>query len=220
MLTKFDSANRSPPRTRRSSASSSSSGQGGRDTRDFLSSSINAANRSRSPTPKRDNTKGSLHPQKYVSAVLLDGSRQGSVSPKRGRSISPGVANRLNYNAPTLASRNRSRSPSVRNLDQQKKKNSEIHVQAKQNDVKYLTATQLNDTEVEHARRAKVTLEAKEHLNNNEDSGSEVSDEGYRSLGLIVTSPLIGEGKVVANETKVTKIGHCGTSVEDSDPRG
>lgn len=31
----------------------------------------------------------------------------------------------------------------------------------------------------------------------NGDSGSEVSDEGYRSLGLIVTTPILGEGKVV-----------------------
>ncbi|KAK6641546.1 hypothetical protein RUM44_013258 [Polyplax serrata] len=213
---------RSPPRTRRSSASSSSSGHGGRDSRDYLSAYGNTTNRSRSPTPKRETkTKGGLHSQKYVTTCSLDD--QNLASPKRDRSVSPGARNRPSFNAPTLASRNRSRSPSIRGLDRQKKKISEI--QAKQNDVSFYTANQLNEPIVEQARRARIKLEAKDRVNHHEDgkqndSESEVSDEGYRSLGLIVTSPTIGEGKIVANDMKSPKRGHNGTfQAEDSDPR-
>lgn len=211
--------NRSPPRTRRSSASSSSSGHGGKDS--FYPNPT--VNRSRSPTPKLD-LKNGLHPQKYVSSFLLENGRGDSVSPKRERSTSPRGMNRPSYNTPTMASRNRSRSPSVNSPEHQKKKNSEVYSKARQHDVKFLTATNLNGSESEYARRARVTLEAMEPTNNDDgkqnDSGSEVSDEGYRSLGLVVSSPLVGEGKVVANNNNTHKNGHGNLIVGDSELRG
>ncbi|KAL0267350.1 UNVERIFIED_CONTAM: hypothetical protein PYX00_009642 [Menopon gallinae] len=207
---------RSPPRTRRSSASSSSSGNGGRESKDLLTA-YGPGNRSRSPTPKRDAAKASLHPQKYISTFHFEnGSRQRSVSPMgRGRSTSPGVPHRPSYDAPTAASRNRSRSPSVR--PEVAKKPGDV-VMAKENGTKFVTAVDFADGEV-NKQRAKVVVEANEVTNvqddsKQNDSGSEVSDEGYRSLGLIVSSPMVGEGKVVTNEK--SKMLDKSSSAEDS----
>lgn len=92
----------------------------------------------------------------------------------------------------------------------------------KNNEGKLLTATELTDLSLENVQRAKVSLEANEPIGNEDskqnDSGSEVSDEGYRSLGLIVTTPLVGEGKVVTNGHSNHK--HrlsANSSIEDSE---
>lgn len=179
-------------------------------------------NRSRSPTPKRDTAKTSLHPQKYISTFHFDnGSRQRSVSPMgRGRSSSPGIPQRPSYDASTAASRNRSRSPSLR--PENAKKSNEIAngAPAKENGMKLLTVADLADAEV-NKQRAKIVVEANEVTNvqddsKQNDSGSEVSDEGYRSLGLIVSSPMVGEGKIVSNEQKAQKSLDKSSSAEDS----
>lgn len=91
--------------------------------------------------------------------------------------------------------------------------------ETKNNEGKVLTTSELTDLSLDNVQRAKISLEANESIGNEDgkqnDSGSEVSDEGYRSLGLIVTTPLVGEGKVVTNGHKHRL--SANSSIEDSE---
>ncbi|KAJ9583507.1 hypothetical protein L9F63_022148, partial [Diploptera punctata] len=161
---------RSPPRTRRSSASSVSSGGGGLP--------VSTRNRSRSPSVCLQT------PRSHYggSSTGLDTTGRRSLTPTRSpRSRSP--TPRLSVTKTSIhggsntgldvtgrTSRNRSRSPTPR--PPSRNKNS--------------PADNNNNEGVESTTTAPPDQQS---LN---DSGSEVSDEGYRSLGIVGTSAVDG----------------------------
>lgn len=173
---------RSPPRTRRSSASSVSSGGG---------PPVAMHNRSRSPSMCLQTPRSNYEGSSTVLDSLSVNSGRRSITPTRSRSPTPrlsvtktpsshgGSSTGLNTSGRT--SRNRSRSPTPR---------SPYHNKNTRN----LPADSNNN---EGGDTSNTTAPADQQSLN--DSGSEVSDEGYRSLGLVngsgVDGSVIKEGR-------------------------
>jgi len=207
---------RSPPRTRRSSASSSSSGHCPGDSH----------NRSRSPTPRREREpKSSLQPPKYVSTYQFNTStrhRSASPSPavlnrrsrspmapqrrpsnytQRDRSRSPAVTTL----SPASNTRARSRSPAPNTLrpNERYSRSRSPNLKVSTHSYDSPTAASRNRSKSPSANMeiektpVKCRAEVVDTQNSAGDSGSEVSDEGYRSLGVVVSSPIVGESKIV-----------------------
>lgn len=166
---------RSPPRTRRSSASSVSSGGG---------PPVSTHNRSRSPSiclqAPRSNYGGS---STGLDSLSVNSGRR-SITPTRSRSPTPRLSvtkapsnhggSNTGLNTSGRTSRNRSRSPTPRCPSRNK---NTCNVSADSNNNEGGDATN-------------TTAPADQQSLN--DSGSEVSDEGYRSLGLVNSSAVDG----------------------------
>lgn len=166
---------RSPPRTRRSSASSVSSGGG---------LPVSTRNRSRSPSAclqaPRSNYGGS---STGLDSLNVNGGRR-SITPTRSRSPTPRLSvtkttssydgNNTRLSTSGRTSRNRSRSPTPRPLSRNKN----------------TCNSPADNNNNEGADTTNTTAPPDQQSLN--DSGSEVSDEGYRSLGIVASSAVDG----------------------------
>lgn len=178
---------RSPPRTRRSSASSVSSGGG---------LPVSTRNRSRSPSAclqaPRSNYGGS---STGLDSLNVNGGRR-SITPTRSRSPTPrlsvtktpssydGSNTRLSTSGRT--SRNRSRSPTP--VPPSRNKN---------------TCNSPADNNNNEGGDTTNTTAPPDQQSLN-DSGSEVSDEGYRSLGIVASSAVDGTA-IKAGQEELSK---------------
>lgn len=164
---------RSPPRTRRSSASSVSSGGG---------LPVSTRNRSRSPSVCLQTPRSNYD----VSSTGLDSlnvnSGRRSITPTRSRSPTPRLSvtkapsnyggSNTGLNTSGRTSRNRSRSPAPRSPSRNKS-----------------TCISSADSNNNNNNNEGTAPSDQQALN---DSGSEVSDEGYRSLGIVASSAVDG----------------------------
>jgi hypothetical protein len=163
---------RSPPRTRRSSASSVSSGGG--------PPVSTTRNRSRSPSARlqapRSNYGGS---STGLDSLSVNGGRR-SITPTRSRSPTPRLSvtktpsNFDGSNTSGRTSRNRSRSPTPSPPSRNKN----------------TCSSPADNNNNEGADTTNTTAPPDQQSLN--DSGSEVSDEGYRSLGIVASSAVDG----------------------------
>lgn len=166
---------RSPPRTRRSSASSVSSGGG---------PPVSARNRSRSPSSSLQAPRSNCGDSSTGLDSLNVNSGRRSITPTRSRSPTPRLSvtkapssyggSNTGLNTSGRTSRNRSRSPTPRPPSRNKNTSS-------------LPAD--NNNNGGDTTSTTVVPPDQQSLN---DSGSEVSDEGYRSLGVVASSAVDG----------------------------
>jgi hypothetical protein len=179
---------RSPPRTRRSSASSVSSGGG---------LPVSTRNRSRSPSASLQAPRSNCEGSSTVLDSLNVNSGRRSITPTRSRSPTPRLSvtkapssyggSNSGLNTSGRTSRNRSRSPTPRSPS--RNKNACISSADSNNN---------NNDNSEGGDAANKTAPPDPQSLN--DSGSEVSDEGYRSLGVVATCAVDGTAAKAGHE--------------------
>ncbi|XP_044738845.1 GAS2-like protein pickled eggs [Chrysoperla carnea] len=184
---------RSPPRTRRSSISSTCSNghqqpqqqqqQQQQVSQHLLTPTLSSRNRSRSPTPSRRQP----HPPQNSLTIQNDRSRR-SVSPSPLKHQRSPIPIRKNLNVPQ-SNRMRSRSPTP-SLFSYDKHVAEMKIQpADHNNMAQVNAPHhVSEATLQVLDDTNGTVTAITQQENGSDNGSEISDEGYRSLGLIHNS--------------------------------